>query len=105
VFSFSLRQKFRARESLSGRRLSYWSTKHQNRYCGVATLILDKYCGLTLFQCLSNFFRCFVFTGTTPILIAVKKRSLDIVQVLLEYGADPLLKDVVRTIKDNVFYL
>lgn len=41
-----------------------------------------------------NFFYVYII-GTSALHIAVKKRSLELVQVLLEYGADPLQPDKV----------
>jgi ankyrin repeat protein len=35
-------------------------------------------------------------THSTPLHVAVKRRSLELVNLLLEYGADPLVVDQVR---------
>lgn len=36
------------------------------------------------------------YTGTSALHTAVKKRCIEVVNMLLEYGADPLLIDKVR---------
>lgn len=45
--------------------------------------------------------QCNTITGTSALHIAVKKRSIEIVNLLLEYGADPLLVDKVRLASTN----
>ena len=37
-----------------------------------------------------------VFTHTSALHIAIKRKNKEIIVLLLQYGADPLLKDKVR---------
>jgi hypothetical protein len=49
-------------------------------------LLLEEGCSASAYNAL---------THSTPLHMAVRRRSLEIVTLLLEYGADPLLQDKV----------
>jgi hypothetical protein len=56
-------------------------------------LLLEEGCSASTYNAL---------THSTPLHMAVRRRSLEIVTLLLEYGADPLLQDKVSASRGSV---
>jgi hypothetical protein len=56
-------------------------------------LLLEEGCSASMYNAL---------THSTPLHMAVRRRSLEIVTLLLEYGADPLLQDKVSASRGSV---